>query len=203
MLPGDFSSLYEPAQEICRVFEFQLLNVSHCRESALFWLFPLGLASKVLEEDDQDWTRWIKEMLDTSKITKGYGTGNNQYAYVLAPSKHGLTPPAMGQGGYSGLVSQQPWLWNALWPCNATCSTSPVTNAHSYSDSGVADTFQGLAVTSFLKSPGRGTEQTPEDDQEQACNLFPSSLVPNADIIAVNSERFQAAPAAYTGCSCG
>lgn len=80
MLPGDISSLYEPAEEICRAFEFQLLNVAHCRESALFWLFPLGLASKVLE-DDPEYGRWIKSMLDRSYVTRGYGTGNNSYGF--------------------------------------------------------------------------------------------------------------------------
>jgi hypothetical protein len=80
LLPGDICTLYEPAEEICRVFEFQLLNVAQCRESALFWLFPLGLASKVLE-DDLEYGRWIKSMLDRSSVTRGYGTGNNTYGF--------------------------------------------------------------------------------------------------------------------------
>lgn len=80
LLPGDFSTLYEPAKEICRVCEFQLMNVAHCRESALFRLFPLGLANKVLE-DDPDYGRWIKSILDRSMVTEGYGTGNNSYGF--------------------------------------------------------------------------------------------------------------------------
>jgi hypothetical protein len=40
-LPGEFSKLYEPAEEMCRAFEFQLLHAEHCNEPAQFWLFPL------------------------------------------------------------------------------------------------------------------------------------------------------------------
>ena len=79
-LPGDSCNLYEPAEEICRTFEYQLLNVRHSTESALFWLFPLGLASKVLE-DDVNYCMWIKSMLDTSQTTRGYGTGNNAFGF--------------------------------------------------------------------------------------------------------------------------
>ncbi|KAK7894437.1 hypothetical protein LTR67_006198 [Exophiala xenobiotica] len=60
-LPGTVDSLIEPAIEICRAFEFQLLNVKNTSTStstALFWLFPLGLASKVLEDNARIcWTR--------------------------------------------------------------------------------------------------------------------------------------------------
>ncbi|EXJ53397.1 uncharacterized protein A1O5_13386 [Cladophialophora psammophila CBS 110553] len=79
-LPGDVDSLVEPAIEICRAFEFQLLAVKSCRDSALFWLFPLGLASKALE-DKIDYLAWIKSMLDASQVTRGYGTGANTYGF--------------------------------------------------------------------------------------------------------------------------
>lgn len=72
-LPGEVDSLIKPAIEICRAFEFQLLNVKNSRDTALFWLFPLGLASKVLE-DNAEYMAWIKDMLDSSQITRGYGT---------------------------------------------------------------------------------------------------------------------------------
>ena len=49
-LPGDAESLVEPAIDICRAFEYQLLTVKQSRDSALFWLFPLGMASKALED---------------------------------------------------------------------------------------------------------------------------------------------------------
>ncbi|KAK5231757.1 hypothetical protein LTR47_007160 [Exophiala xenobiotica] len=77
-LPGTVDSLIEPAIEICRAFEFQLLNVKNTSTStstALFWLFPLGLASKVLEDNaTREYMAWIKDMLDSSQITRGYGT---------------------------------------------------------------------------------------------------------------------------------
>jgi hypothetical protein len=79
-MPGNVDSLTEPAVEICRAFEYQLLNVKQCRDSALFWLFPLGMASKALEEDFE-YLAWIKSMLDVSQITKGYGTGGNTYGF--------------------------------------------------------------------------------------------------------------------------
>ena len=79
-LPTDVTSLTEPALEICRTFEYQVAHASKNSASALFWLFPLGLASKVLE-DDPTMMRWIKSMLETSQITKGYGTGANTYGF--------------------------------------------------------------------------------------------------------------------------
>jgi hypothetical protein len=79
-LPGDVESLTQPAVEICRAFEHQLINVKNSRDSALFWLFPLGLASRVLE-DDTDMMLWIKTMLETSQVTRGYGTGGNAYGF--------------------------------------------------------------------------------------------------------------------------
>ncbi|KIW27499.1 hypothetical protein, variant [Cladophialophora immunda] len=79
-LPGDVDSLVEPAVEICRAFEFQLLASKSSRDSALFWLFPLGLASKALE-DNLDYLAWIKSMLDASQVTRGYGTGGNTFGF--------------------------------------------------------------------------------------------------------------------------
>jgi hypothetical protein len=82
-LPGAIDSLIEPAIEICRAFEFQLSNVKHTSTTsdctALFWLFPLGLASKVLEDNaTREYMAWIKDMLDSSQITRGYGTTGGQ-----------------------------------------------------------------------------------------------------------------------------
>ncbi|KAK5219624.1 hypothetical protein LTR72_008008 [Exophiala xenobiotica] len=81
-LPGTVDSLIEPAIEICRAFEFQLLNVKNTSTStstALFWLFPLGLASKVLEDNaTREYMAWIKDMLDSSQITRGYGATGGQ-----------------------------------------------------------------------------------------------------------------------------
>ncbi|OAP61338.1 hypothetical protein AYL99_03541 [Fonsecaea erecta] len=80
-LPGDsIDSLVEPAVEICRAFEFQLLAAKTSRDSALFWLFPLGLASMALE-DHADYLAWIRNMLDASQVTRGYGTGGNTFGF--------------------------------------------------------------------------------------------------------------------------
>lgn len=79
-LPEDITSLDEPAVEICRAFEFQLANAQNYRDSALFWLLPLGLASKVLE-DDVEHMAWIRGMLDTSVVTRGYGTAQNSAGF--------------------------------------------------------------------------------------------------------------------------
>ena len=79
-MPGDVDSLVEPAIEICRSFEFQLLSVKENRACALFWLFPLGLASKALEENTE-YLAWIRGMLDASQVTRGYGTGGNTYGF--------------------------------------------------------------------------------------------------------------------------
>ena len=82
LLPSSISTLHSPAIEILRIFESQMLSIpsSSNPSSALFWLLPLGLAHKVLE-DEPDYCRWIKGMLETSKVTRGYGTGNNEYGF--------------------------------------------------------------------------------------------------------------------------
>jgi hypothetical protein len=79
-MPGQYNSLHGPAEEICRAFEYQLLNVNNTRESALFWLLPLGIAHKVLQEDPR-YSCWIQSMLDMSKLTRGYGSGTNEFAF--------------------------------------------------------------------------------------------------------------------------
>lgn len=78
--PGEEISLRASAIEIVRSFEYQLLNARNTKECALFWLFPLGLAGKVLE-DDADMTAWIQEMLDTSQVIRGYGRGDNAFGF--------------------------------------------------------------------------------------------------------------------------
>lgn len=80
LLPHEVTSLRDPAIEICRTFEFQLATVKQNQESTLFWLLPLGLASKILE-DDIGMSSWIQDMLDSSRVTRGYGTGANTYGF--------------------------------------------------------------------------------------------------------------------------
>ena len=74
-------SLIATAIEIARIFEYELLHVRECGNSAaLFWLFPLGLAGKVLQ-NNAPMTRWIQTLLDTSEVTRGYGRGDNAFGF--------------------------------------------------------------------------------------------------------------------------
>lgn len=93
-LPGDVSSLTEPAVEICRAFEYQLLHSTNISDSVLFWLFPLGLASKVLE-DDPTMMRWIRSMLERSQATRNYGTGSATmgFGFYKFPTVRRRKPP--------------------------------------------------------------------------------------------------------------
>ncbi|KAF2735449.1 hypothetical protein EJ04DRAFT_576098 [Polyplosphaeria fusca] len=77
-LPDDVRTPHEPAIEICRAFEYQVSEAGRIQESNLFFLFPLGLAWPVLE-DEKEYQEWIKEMLSTSPITSGYAVGRNQW----------------------------------------------------------------------------------------------------------------------------
>ncbi|KAH7303808.1 hypothetical protein B0I35DRAFT_401919 [Stachybotrys elegans] len=79
-LLGQETSAREAAQQICRAFEFQLLNVAASRDSALFWLLPLGIADKVLESDGR-FRVWIQSLLDESKKLRRYGTGTSEFAF--------------------------------------------------------------------------------------------------------------------------
>ncbi|KAK3671365.1 hypothetical protein LTR78_008826 [Recurvomyces mirabilis] len=63
-------SIHDLARQIIRGFEFQLEHVRTCHESTLFWLFPVGLASKILE-DDHGWSEWVQVMLEKSRSTHG------------------------------------------------------------------------------------------------------------------------------------
>lgn len=78
---AEMVSMQLAAAEIVRSFEYQLAHIRG-NESipALFWLFPLGLASKVLRRD-AEWTQWIQKMLDTSEVTRGYGRGDNSFGF--------------------------------------------------------------------------------------------------------------------------
>ena len=74
-------SMRAAAVEIVRSFEYQLAHISQSEDTpALFWLFPLGLASKVLRRDSA-MTHWIQQMLDTSEVTSGYGRGDNAFGF--------------------------------------------------------------------------------------------------------------------------
>ncbi|KAF2496090.1 hypothetical protein BU16DRAFT_366807 [Lophium mytilinum] len=76
--PHQVHSLRDPAIEICLTFEFQMRDASHSRDSALFFLFPLGLAWTVLESEPA-FRDWIRSMLDQSSVTGGYAIGRNAW----------------------------------------------------------------------------------------------------------------------------
>ncbi|KAH9205544.1 hypothetical protein DL95DRAFT_439113 [Leptodontidium sp. 2 PMI_412] len=76
LLPGMSFSVREPAIEICRVFEYQCLNMQHSRGPALFCLLPIGLAYGALERESR-YTEWIRSMLDLSPVMKGYVLGQD------------------------------------------------------------------------------------------------------------------------------
>ena len=80
--PGETCSLRAPATEITRCFEFQSLHVNSGSNTALFYLFPVALASLVLKEDAM-FSVWIRDMLDASPVTKGYGgvDASNVYGF--------------------------------------------------------------------------------------------------------------------------
>ena len=78
--PQGIPSQHEAAIEIARAFEYQLLHVRQSKDSALFWLYPLGQASKILG-GEVEWNRWIQQMLNASRVTRGYGSGNNPFGF--------------------------------------------------------------------------------------------------------------------------
>ena len=88
------------AVEIVRSFEYQLVHAQHCPDTpALFWLLPLGLALGILEEDDV-MSQWIRTMLDTSIVIRGYGRGKNAFGF----GSYQLPKVDKRIGGYYGQV---------------------------------------------------------------------------------------------------
>lgn len=75
-LPGQSCTLREVAIEIVRVFDYQCHNSAHCRNSALFYVLPIGLAYSVLEAEPL-YRTWIRSILDMSIVTRGYAIGQN------------------------------------------------------------------------------------------------------------------------------
>jgi hypothetical protein len=72
--PGDFIGLRVPAIEICRVYQWQSRHhhlASKCTEPILLYIYPLGMATSVLEREI-DIRDWISEMVGNSPITSGY-----------------------------------------------------------------------------------------------------------------------------------
>ena len=91
-LPGTIS-MHSAALEIVRSFEYQLAHIHHNTSTpTLFWLFPLGLASKVLRKD-QAMKAWIQQMLGRSEVTREYGRGDNAFGFGFYE-----LPDVQGQG---------------------------------------------------------------------------------------------------------
>lgn len=79
--PAETFTLRGPATEICRCYEYQVEHRGSGPNSSLFYLFPLALAGMVLKEDAM-FTVWIRNMLDTSPVTTGYGVDqSNVYGF--------------------------------------------------------------------------------------------------------------------------
>jgi hypothetical protein len=86
--PDSFFDLRDISIEITRAFEYQLLHMWH-RESALYWLFPLGLASQILG-DEPSWLEWIGRLRAASQQSRGYGRkagAASGFAFFPLPSE--------------------------------------------------------------------------------------------------------------------
>ena len=77
-LPHTVLSSFEPAIEIIRAFEFQIHKAAQNVSSNLFFLFPLGIAGEVLKKKEE-YRSWIQTLLNTSRFTKGYAAGRNNW----------------------------------------------------------------------------------------------------------------------------
>ena len=90
--PGETCTMRGPAIEICRCYEYQVSHSARSREPALFYLFPLALAGTVLDEDPQ-FSVWIRNMLDLSSVTSGYGVDRSNtygFRFYLNPEDYRL-----------------------------------------------------------------------------------------------------------------
>lgn len=79
-LPYHQTSLTSAAVEICRAFEYQLINVSGSREASYFWLLPLGVAGKILQNNVL-YKPWVDEMLEASKNLRSHGNQTSEFAF--------------------------------------------------------------------------------------------------------------------------
>ncbi|KAF2472043.1 uncharacterized protein BDR25DRAFT_17757 [Lindgomyces ingoldianus] len=91
--PAAVLSLRDIAIEICRCFEYQMESPQSHRSSSLFFLFPLGMAWPVLEKEER-YRDWIRGMLDSSDVTRGYAIGRNVwFSNYYLPKVFGLKMP--------------------------------------------------------------------------------------------------------------
>jgi hypothetical protein len=85
--PGETYSLRGPATEICRCYDYQIQHERKSRESSLFYLLPIALAGTVLKDDHQ-FSEWIHAMLNSSRVTSGYGVDQSNvygFRFYLTP----------------------------------------------------------------------------------------------------------------------
>lgn len=81
-LPGSYVSLRHSAIEIGRIFEYQCARVHTSQAAAYWYLFPIALAYSVLEKDEE-YRVWLRGMLDSEPITRGYASleGQNETGF--------------------------------------------------------------------------------------------------------------------------
>ena len=78
--PGGSISVRAPAKEICRAFEWQSRHHAENREQTVLYLFPVGMALSVLDEEEEE-VEWVTELLAQSAVTRGYaGAGGSNVA---------------------------------------------------------------------------------------------------------------------------
>ncbi|KAF2120760.1 hypothetical protein BDV96DRAFT_641417 [Lophiotrema nucula] len=106
-LPDEVRDSRDLAIEICRTFEYKMLDPNKLDGSNLFFLFPLGIAWPVLV-DEEDYRAWMVDMLDSTPVTKGYAIGR-QWGWI----RRSTTPEQARSGkGTSGLpITVRPSLW--------------------------------------------------------------------------------------------
>ncbi|KAH6662280.1 hypothetical protein B0J14DRAFT_496261 [Halenospora varia] len=80
LFPGQKAQLCNLAIEICQVFEWQIHDLKNHRSSSRFFLMPIGMAWSVLEKDEE-YRTWITEILDLSRVTRGYALGKNSFGF--------------------------------------------------------------------------------------------------------------------------
>lgn len=74
-LPGEIISVRDAAIETCQAYSWISANHSLGRESARYYLFPMGTALSVLGKEPLAFS-WARAMLDSSPITEHYASGN-------------------------------------------------------------------------------------------------------------------------------
>ncbi|RYO87736.1 hypothetical protein DL766_004994 [Monosporascus sp. MC13-8B] len=112
--PGTALSIRVPAAEVCRAYDWLSRHHHPCsatEDQMCLYLFPLGMARSVLGMDPNG-REWITAMLDSSPVTRGYGTAYSSVAgFAAYITEDALRPDVKGAarvsegivlGGYAG-----------------------------------------------------------------------------------------------------